>query len=91
MLCVCFHACECIYLYLLDYFHHEKHCRYIYSQVSLDNFWALKYFIMKFPEFSKNEFFITGESYGGIYVPTLSARIVDDKDFNFKVIVLERV
>ena len=56
--------------------------------MSLDNFWALKYFIMHFPEYSKNEFFLTGESYGGIYVPTLAARIVDDKDFNFKVIVL---
>jgi len=43
---------------------------------------------MHFPEYSKNEFFLTGESYGGIYVPTLAARIVDDKDFNFKVIVL---
>ncbi|KAI0228585.1 Lysosomal protective protein [Lamellibrachia satsuma] len=54
------------------------------DQVSLDNYWALKYFIMHYPEFSKNKFFITGESYGGIYVPTLAARIVDDKDFNFK-------
>ncbi|KAK2167443.1 hypothetical protein NP493_1277g00003 [Ridgeia piscesae] len=59
------------------------------DQVSLDNFWALKYFIMHFPEYSKNEFFLTGESYGGIYVPTLAARIVDDKDFNFKWICLQ--
>lgn len=52
--------------------------------VSLDNYVALQNFFKKFPEYRKNEFFITGESYGGIYVPTLSARVVDDKNFNFK-------
>jgi cathepsin A (carboxypeptidase C) len=46
---------------------------------------ALRDFLLHYPEFSTNEFFIPGESYGGIYVPTLAARIVDDKDFNFKV------
>ena len=54
-------------------------------QVADDNHAALKYFLKGFPEFAKNEFYITGESYGGIYVPTLSARIVDDSAFNFKV------
>lgn len=55
------------------------------DQTALDNHMALRYFIMHFPEYAQNEFFITGESYGGIYVPTLAARIVDDSDFNFKV------
>lgn len=51
----------------------------------MDNYQALKYFLAKYPEYRNNEFYITGESYGGIYVPTLSARVVDDKTFNFKV------
>ena len=83
------HAHHCVFVFTGIFWWLRSESIAYYSQVSLDNFWALKYFIMKFPEFSKNEFFITGESYGGIYVPTLSARIVDDKEFNFKVI--ERV
>ena len=53
--------------------------------MALDNHWALKYFLKYFPEYAKNEFYITGESYGGVYIPTLAARIMDDKTFNFKV------
>jgi carboxypeptidase C (cathepsin A) len=39
----------------------------------------------KFPEYAGREFYITGESYAGIYVPTLASLVVDDPDFNFKV------
>ena len=38
-----------------------------------------------YPEFASNDFFITGESYGGIYVPTLSALVAKDATINFKV------
>ncbi|KAK3581008.1 hypothetical protein CHS0354_013902 [Potamilus streckersoni] len=51
---------------------------------SLDNYAALKNFFIKFPEFLSNDFYITGESYGGIYVPTLSSRVLDDQAINFK-------
>ncbi|CAH1778736.1 unnamed protein product [Owenia fusiformis] len=54
------------------------------DQVSLDNLMAIKSFFKKFPEYSKTDFYITGESYGGIYVPTLSARVVDEPEINFK-------
>ena len=44
-------------------------------------------FQLQFPEYEGREFFITGESYAGIYIPTLSVRIVDgmeDFPINFQ-------
>ncbi|GFY39724.1 lysosomal protective protein [Trichonephila inaurata madagascariensis] len=53
--------------------------------VSLENYKALLHFFEKFPQFKKNELYLTGESYGGIYVPTLSVRILDGPaNINFK-------
>lgn len=45
------------------------------DQVADDNYLALQSFFTKFPNFTQNEFFIFGESYGGIYAPTLSLRV----------------
>jgi len=42
-----------------------------------DNYHALQnFFTEKFPELASNAFLVSGESYGGIYVPTLTVRIL---------------
>ena len=57
------------------------------DSTSLNNYFALKDFFAKYPEYKANEFFITGESYAGIYVPTLSLRVLEGMNkfhINFK-------
>jgi len=46
------------------------------DQTSLRNYHALLDFYEKFPEYVSREFFVTGESYGGVYIPTLVKRII---------------
>ena len=43
---------------------------------AVDNLHALEVFYAKFPEYKKNDLFITGESYAGVYVPTFAEAIV---------------
>ena len=59
------------------------------NQTAENNFAALKSFFEKFPHLKNNEFFISGESYGGIYIPTLAIRVVKNKfPKNFKGILI---
>ncbi|KAM9408146.1 lysosomal protective protein-like [Pholidichthys leucotaenia] len=58
------------------------------TEVSMVNYLALKEFFRLFPEFSKNELYLTGESYAGIYIPTLAERVMEDDSFNLKGIAL---
>jgi len=44
--------------------------------VALDNYKALLAFFNKFPNLKKNELYLTGESYAGIYVPYLANEIL---------------
>lgn len=46
------------------------------------------FFTTKFPELKDNEFFITGESYAGVYIPTLSKEILDHTSLNLKGIAV---
>lgn len=49
------------------------------SSVAKANHGFLKnLFTHDFPEFAKNELFITGESYAGVYVPTIVREILAD-------------
>ena len=38
---------------------------------------ALNDFFVKFPKFANRKFFVTGESYGGVYLPMLAQGIKD--------------
>ena len=57
-------------------------------QVAADNHEALRYFFKMFPEYSQNELYLTGESYAGIYIPTLANVVMKDSSLNFKVCFL---
>ena len=46
------------------------------------------FFTRKFPELAKNPFYITGESYAGVYIPTLSKEILDHTKLNLKGIAV---
>lgn len=54
------------------------------TEVSLNNYLALKQFLKLFPEFKSNPVFLTGESYAGIYIPTLAERVMEDTDVNLQ-------
>ena len=54
-------------------------------QTAYNNYMALKDFFAGFPEFAANDFYVTGESYAGVYVPMLSELVMNDPEFNFKV------
>ncbi|XP_071349377.1 lysosomal protective protein [Trachinotus anak] len=58
------------------------------TEVSMNNYLALKEFFSLFPEFSKNELYLTGESYGGIYIPTLAERVMEDASLNLQGIAV---
>ncbi|KAF7645530.1 hypothetical protein LDENG_00202530 [Lucifuga dentata] len=54
------------------------------TEVSMNNYLALKQFFQLFPEFQSNELFLTGESYAGIYIPTLAERVMEDDSLNLQ-------
>lgn len=47
------------------------------DRTASENLAAVEAFYAMFPEYKKNKFFITGESYAGVYVPTLAEAIVN--------------
>jgi len=58
------------------------------SEVANANYAALKNFFKKFPEYDGRSFFITGESYAGVYVPMLAAQVVHDDTINLAGIMI---
>ena len=57
-----------------------------------DNLQALLSFFEKFPEMKDKDFYISGESYGGIYVPILAYEIIEyNKDLETEKIKLKGI
>jgi len=54
------------------------------DEVAMDNYAAIKSFFTEYPEFARRAFFLTGESYAGVYIPTLALKIAADKEINFQ-------
>lgn len=50
------------------------------SRTAQDNLAALKVWFQKFPEFKNHRFWISGESYAGMYLPELADQILKNKD-----------
>ena len=51
-------------------------CQHNDTSQAIDNYRALLTFFASYPELVSNKLFITGESYAGIYVPTLAQQVV---------------
>lgn len=47
------------------------------DQTAIDNYQTIQAFMLKFPDLLANDLYITSESYGGHYLPTLAKKIVD--------------
>jgi len=60
------------------------------AQTALDNYNLIQTFLDRFPQFVNNSLYITSESYGGHYMPTLAKQIADEnkaganRKINFK-------
>jgi len=60
------------------------------KQSAKDNYAMIQAFFKRFPEYASNDLYISSESYGGHYMPTLAREIVDrntagaDPHLNFK-------
>ncbi|KAH7936213.1 hypothetical protein HPB52_020087 [Rhipicephalus sanguineus] len=46
--------------------------------ITEDNYRAVLEFFENFPQFKPNEFYVTGESYAGIFVPLLAQRLLEE-------------
>jgi len=55
------------------------------STTAVDNLLAIKNFYQKFPYFKNYELYIAGESYAGVYIPTLVQKIIFDENSDIRL------
>lgn len=55
-----------------SYCGNKKDCAFDDDKSGKDNLTVVLEWFKKFPEFKNNELYISGESYGGVYVPYLA-------------------
>lgn len=53
-----------------------------------ENYLALKSFMQKFPQYKNSSLYLSGESYAGVYLPTLGVLVDKDPEFNFKGVAI---
>ena len=59
------------------------------TKTSKSNLYALKNFFTLFPEYKNNDFYLSGESYAGVYIPFLAQAIIEDgKNINLKGLLI---
>uniref|UniRef100_A0A915LN84 Carboxypeptidase n=1 Tax=Meloidogyne javanica TaxID=6303 RepID=A0A915LN84_MELJA len=61
------------------------------EEVAAANYAALKDFFTKYPSFKTNPFYLTGESYAGVYIPMLGVKILEgikDSKINLKGVAI---
>uniref|UniRef100_A0A915LCD5 Carboxypeptidase n=1 Tax=Meloidogyne javanica TaxID=6303 RepID=A0A915LCD5_MELJA len=61
------------------------------EEVAVANYAALKDFFNKYPSFKTNPFYLTGESYAGVYIPMLGVKILEgikDSKINLKGVAI---
>jgi serine carboxypeptidase-like clade 2 len=60
----------------------NKDASYIYNdtRTAQDNLLAIKQWYKKFPEFSQNRLWVSGESYCGMYIPLLAEQLLNNRD-----------
>ncbi|CAD5125504.1 DgyrCDS13713 [Dimorphilus gyrociliatus] len=62
----------------------DSNCATSDDETAEHNYNAMKDFFVGWPELVDNILYITGESYAGVYVPTLSVLLANDASLNFK-------